>query len=374
MTQYYAQANANWDAANQWSTNAGGGAGTYGTPTVGDSCEANNYTTAINVDVNLGTGTLTNASGGGFTVDTTASDRSVTANATASAVTLVTWTVSASYTLTWVGNITGGSATGAKGLAMTTGSCKLAMTGCAKGGSAATTYGVSFAGGTAGNNTISNPGGIACWGGSFSSAYGLFSNCGTSDVLNIVGEIRPGANSAGMGSGGKVYHTGSLVQIANSCFPVVIGASAKYFWEGADGTTCTFYDSSGTAHVLKVPQYPDAANVVIGSGTYDYGTYTPSYPAYPANIVEKEWVVVGHYRYDGGDEGTYPTTTTSQAAQLATDQAAVAAVAASISTTVTDLLGTVDGTLDLSLYVLRSKIVMPPASVVMAGWVFGEIT
>lgn len=62
----------------------------------------------------------------------------------------------------------------------------------------------------------------------------------------------------------------------------------------------------------------------------------------PADIVAASWVVVGHNNYVGGDAGTYPTTATSQAAQLMTDQAEVAGFLENIDggTTILGQVGT----------------------------------
>lgn len=49
-----------------------------------------------------------------------------------------------------------------------------------------------------------------------------------------------------------------------------------------------------------------------------------------SSVVEAEWVVIGNVNRTGGDAGTYPTTATSKAEQLAADQAAVLVDAAKI--------------------------------------------
>lgn len=75
----------------------------------------------------------------------------------------------------------------------------------------------------------------------------------------------------------------------------------------------------------------NAGTLVVGGGGID-----------PGDIVSAAWVVVGHDNYVGGSAGTYPTTATSQAAQLATDRAAVTAAAEHIDGDAT-ILG-VEGT------------------------------
>jgi hypothetical protein len=80
-----------------------------------------------------------------------------------------------------------------------------------------------------------------------------------------------------------------------------------------------------------------------------------------------------------GGTGTTPTldVAAAQAAaaagQLTTDRAAVGAVAASISDEVQDLLGTVDGELDLDLYTLTSEI-PTDEEIAAAAWSYGNRT
>ena len=74
-----------------------------------------------------------------------------------------------------------------------------------------------------------------------------------------------------------------------------------------------------------------------GPGTMVGGDVTP---------VDPEWVVTGHDNFVGGSHGTYPTTATSKAEQLAADRILVLAQAASIKDDAT-ILG-VDGTYDFA--------------------------
>ena len=77
-----------------------------GTPGSGDTVEAGGYTVTIDVDVNIGSGTLQNTAGGGYSV--TAGGRTITANVVAVAATCLTLSHT-SGTVTLNGNVTGGS-------------------------------------------------------------------------------------------------------------------------------------------------------------------------------------------------------------------------------------------------------------------------
>jgi hypothetical protein len=76
------------------------------------------------------------------------------------------------------------------------------------------------------------------------------------------------------------------------------------------------------------------------AGTLNMGLYTLI-----SGVVSASYVVTGNDNYAGGAAGTYPTSATTAASQLAADEAAVAAVAAGILNNVT-VLGTT-GTVNL---------------------------
>jgi hypothetical protein len=94
------------------------------------------------------------------------------------------------------------------------------------------------------------------------------------------------------------------------------------------------------------------------TGTLDLSAYVLI-----SSVVSAAYVATGHDNYTGGSAGSYPTTATTQAAQLTTDTAAVTAAKAGM-TTATTILG-VTGTLDLTAYVLKSQVVS--AANVVAG-------
>lgn len=105
---------------------------------------------------------------------------------------------------------------------------------------------------------------------------------------------------------------------------------------GAGGAT------SGTYDVSNVAAGNIRDTVSIGGVTGSF-THTAAYVA-KSDVVDADYVVVGNSNYVGGSAGTYPTTATSQAAQLAADRAAVEAEKASVLNTAT-ILG-VAGTYD----------------------------
>ena len=103
----------------------------------------------------------------------------------------------------------------------------------------------------------------------------------------------------------------------------------------------------------------------VGQGITGMGTASGAPVGYTdpgaANVVAGT-----SYTYAGSVEnGSYPTTAASQAAQLATDVAAVTAAAAGIAATTT-ILG-VTGTLNMGLYGLLSNYADPGAANVVAG-------
>jgi HAMP domain-containing protein len=140
--------------------------------------------------------------------------------------------------------------------------------------------------------------------------------------------------------------------------------SASYVVAGHDnyvGGSAGTYPTTATSQAAQLATDTAAVNAVkaklqndttvLGvTGTFDLSTYTLK-----SNVVSAAYVVTGNSNYVGGSAGTYPTTATSQAAQLATDQAAVTAVKSTISSATT-VLG-VSGTLDLSQYVLKTDVV-----------------
>jgi hypothetical protein len=136
--------------------------------------------------------------------------------------------------------------------------------------------------------------------------------------------------------GGTTHNSGIWDGVTRYGDGIYTGADryATGIWNGT-----TWYATTG----LLVTDVADGVGWQDGDG-YHQGTFVGGIA--PGDIVGPEWVVVGHSNYVGGDAGTYPTTATSQAAQLATDQAVVYAARASIKDDATILgqAGTYDFT------------------------------
>ena len=148
----------------------------------------------------------------------------------------------------------------------------------------------------------------------------------------------PGAPSSHLDSNGHTVSWIGLVSIAPIC-PAAFIAGIQAL------------DGSGWVEVI----FPTASQVASGVDRGDGTAGTMSFGIPTGSIVDPAYVVVGHNNYTGGSAGTYPTSATTAASQLATDEAAVTAAAAGI-TTATTILG-VTGTLDMSTYVLKSNVV-----------------
>lgn len=125
---------------------------------------------------------------------------------------------------------------------------------------------------------------------------------------------------------------------------------------------------AGTYHEATVGEVVSGVN--FGAGSALAGTYPTTATSQAAQLATDQATVLAAAASikDNatilGQAGTYDFTTaitagyaSGEAAQLAADRFAINAVAASISDTVTGLLGTVDGTLDLDLYTLIAGVV-----------------
>ena len=141
MANKYPTANGDWSTAANWN------GGTL--PASGDYVYANGKTIALDMDVDLGSGTLstevcpsTGIGGGGFTF---AANRTIICNIKAGTTKCV-YLTSGGLILTVIGNITGGTSSGAYGVQLRStgsgGSGQLNLTGNIIGGSNATAYGV----------------------------------------------------------------------------------------------------------------------------------------------------------------------------------------------------------------------------------------
>ena len=137
---------------------------------------------------------------------------------------------------------------------------------------------------------------------------------------------------------------------------VKVGNLAQYRVRSAVGSdagvSSSPSDPATGLRPLSASHLPALSAVESSATTIDPSTLLPGASGTasggidPANIVSASFVVTGHNNYVGGSAGSYPTTASSQASQLATDQAAVLAKAAYIDSSQTIL--SQQGTLDLS--------------------------
>ena len=306
MATKYAQTGGNFSAGGAggiWYDAASGGS-EVAKPTGTDIAEANGNTVVIDEDVACGG--LTNANGGKFTVATTSSARTIAAPVTASAVTCVEATLSASNLLTIDGDITGGSASGAMGVAVMAHG-KLAIgtssnTRTVTGGSAGTGDSVGV---YTGNYAIYDGTWYANLTATTHSAASIRLYTSTT-VLTITGTLTAATVVAlKLNSSGKLKLNGSQIG-SSASFPFMTmnsaaSAAATVYWDAAAGSTLKWYDSSGDPHVLKVPDYPAEADVEA-SVDYDYGNYTGTLSAscdYPAEADVQSGVSFGSGVYTG---------------------------------------------------------------------------
>jgi hypothetical protein len=245
-----------------WNSNADGTSGTYldfaTQPSNGDIFVANGATIAI--DDNIGsesvTVTLTTAGnggtdGGGFTVNISAVGALVLyTNLTAGTTDClaITGAGSSGTELTINGNITGGSAANADGVADShTGvGAAVVVNGTITGGSAASTTGYNSIGAT---GTVTITGNVAAGSGT-STYYGFYSSSGT--ITTITGNCT-GAGGANAMSGCHAAGAGGITVIGNIINTArAVGASGCIKWtptapsSGVNGHYVKF-DGGGTA-------------------------------------------------------------------------------------------------------------------------------
>lgn len=146
----------------------------------------------------------------------------------------------------------------------------------------------------------------------------------------------------------NVAKTGTFDEAARNTDPGV--ANVK------DGTTYQIQNASleGTYDPMAAAVFP--AEATVSTTVTAYGPTGAEYAGalnlalytLISGVVSADYVVVGNNNYSGGSAGTYPTTATSQAAQLAIDVAVVNAEKDAILSTA-EILG-VTGTFDLDAY------------------------
>lgn len=160
---------------------------------------------------------------------------------------------------------------------------------------------------------------------------------GTYDVSDVAGgNIIVGASIGGVAGTVDV----AALEAAAAAAQLVTDKAAVAAAVAGILSTVTILTHTGTYHEATVGEVQDG--VMFGPASAYEGTYDPITGAY--TDPGKAYVVVGHdYTFAGVSQvAEYPTTATSQAAQLATDQAAVSAAAENIDGGVT-IIG-VEGT------------------------------
>ena len=395
MTTCYAQINnADWSTTHQWNT-AANGSGSWHTPAAGDTCDLNGKTVGVDSSFNTplgGTITVVDTPGTGlllFNVDITNTD---------------TWICSCNVQVT--GDGSNGyllTLTDLTVNAVSNSLCHLTI-----GDSALdTTYLVILGhfglGGTIFHTLYVH---IGLNAGLDLAIIGspTISGDGDSTTMTIAGALAAPANDnwASLSLVPQLQPFGNLIFVLPDASGFLIGATVVDFpppgdvalgvnrGDGitgtrtdclaADAVTGTSYGAGGTSISGSYPTtatsqaaqlVTDTAAVTAGkagmttattilgvTGTLDMSTYVLK-----TNVVSAAYVVTGDNNYVGGSAGTYPTSATTAAAQLAADEAAVTAAKSGV-TTATTILG-VTGTLDMSLYVLKTNVVS--AAYVVSG-------
>lgn len=214
MIWYAQNSSVNIDSLNEWN-DAPDGSGnwlTWGNLAAGDILAANGKTAiAINVSftcLRISTAAEGGTAGGGFTVSGAVT---ITANILAGTTDGVT-TSGTGYTLTVVGNVTGGSGTSKYGINNVT-AVTINITGNVSGGTGVSSYGLN-------NNstgTINVTGNVA--GGSNTTALGIYNN--TTGVVTITGTVSGGSGVRAYGvhqssTGVTTVNSGNLINSATA--------------------------------------------------------------------------------------------------------------------------------------------------------------
>jgi len=268
MATWYAQSSSvNIESDSLWNSAAdgSGSALTWANLGASDILEANGKT-ALAITADLTCGQLQTLSGGGFTVSLATANRRIAANLLAGTTTCLTRS-STTYTLTIGGNVTGGSAANACGLAGTDANGTI-IEGGVTGGSASSAFGV-------GRGAIY---GVMSVGGTVTAG-----TAGAAIEMSYQGTATITGNLVASGAIAAVvpysdYYTlvlsGSIVCSALGVFPCRGASGVRIKWSGASsGATISMRDSSLVEKIAKVPDYPAAADVKSGVA-FDYTTKT----------------------------------------------------------------------------------------------------
>jgi hypothetical protein len=240
MATCTAQKTGNWSDPTVWDT----------VPSSGDTVEAGGYSVTIDVDVNIGSGTLQNTGGGYYSV--TAAGIDVVANVTATGASGCLRFSNSTGTTTLQGNVVGGGVAGVYGVSKA-GNGTLTITGNITGGSANGAYGLYAGGGTV--NVVG-----AVTGGS-NYGYGVQAVSGT---VNITGDCTGG----GTGSHGLVGN-GATLNVIGNC-NASSGAHGLLQSSGTPTVTITG-DANGSSSTYS-GVYNNTASTITISGTATGGS------------------------------------------------------------------------------------------------------
>ncbi len=351
-TTWYAQLAAqNWTAVHQWNTAADGSA-SYGTPAPGDTCDLNGKTVnvdfitslggTINVQDTPGTGLLN------FNTDITNTD---------------TWVCSCNI------QVIGGATDGATGYVTLT---NLSLLGNSLYESEGTTQNVNIGlvdGSLCPTLTIL---GTLTFPTDFFLSLSLYITVYSDAALDLTATTFSGTgrnatltvwNAFSARANANYTEYGCMPQLEPSAYAeyltgsgaYTVSASPVYFADPSE-VTLGIDRGDGTPGTRTDCPADEALTTAIYGSPYAYFTGTVSLP--------EETEVVAGVTFGDSDSltGSYPTSATTAAAQLATDVAAVTATEAGI-TTATTILG-VAGTLDMTTYVLKTDVVSPSYVVV----------
>ena len=188
MANLFAQASANWDAANEWNTVANG-SGSFVTPGAGDVCMANNKTVTVNISPTVGevrcdtTGSAT--AGGSFALNNGVTLTANVYGGSTSSTNCVTSALTSGNSASIVGNITGGTNSSAVGVNITS-TGTLNVTGNVIGGPTAGGAGIQTTAGC----TLSITGNVNA--AAAANAPGVYSNGTAAANLTITGNVTAG--------------------------------------------------------------------------------------------------------------------------------------------------------------------------------------
>lgn len=288
MATYFARKAGNVNATDVWATTPGGTAGAQ-TFVAGDILVANSFAITINVDTNLGTGTVTNdnrdgaTQGGNFTLS---NDVTLTANVVAGNAASTNCVVfSSSGSAAIVGNVTGGGGSAAIAAANTS-TGTLTITGACTGGTA----------GDASGANISSTGNLVvvgnCTGGSGSNASGV--NKLSTGSVTVTGNV-----TGGSGGQGVRINTAGTVTITGTCTGGTVQPGVTSTSTATVNITGTAVGGSGASAFGALNNSTGTMTVTRAKGgalaSSTFGVASPSTGA--TSVSEVEW----------GDLGASPT-------------------------------------------------------------------